>query len=74
MKSLIEAGYTTVLAGGGPAEANIALRDRVEKGEIIGPRHHLGAGEPAADAGRGAGGDSGAGGKGVKHTGEIGLT
>src|SRR4029079_438877 len=38
MKSLIEAGYTTVLAGGGPAEANIALRDRIEKGEIVGPR------------------------------------
>ena len=38
MKSLLEAGYTTVLAGGGPAEANIALRDRIEKGEIIGPR------------------------------------
>src|SRR5688572_16384955 len=38
MKSLIEAGYTTVLAGGGPAEANIALRDRIEKGEFVGPR------------------------------------
>jgi hypothetical protein len=37
MKSLIEAGYTTVLAGGGPAEQNLALRDRIEKGEI-GPR------------------------------------
>src|SRR4029434_8987746 len=38
MKSVLEAGYTTVLAGGGPAEANIALRDRIEKGEIVGPR------------------------------------
>src|SRR6187549_263585 len=38
MKSLIEAGYTTVLAGGGPAEQNIALRDRIDKGEIVGPR------------------------------------
>src|SRR4030095_2785014 len=38
MKSLIEAGYTTVLAGGGPAEQNAALRDRIEKGEFIGPR------------------------------------
>ena len=38
MKLLIEAGYTTVLAGGGPADMNIALRDRVEKGEWVGPR------------------------------------
>ena len=30
MKSVLEAGYTTVLAGGGPAAANIALRDRIE--------------------------------------------
>jgi len=37
MKSLIEAGYTTVLAGGGPAEQNLALRARIEKGEV-GPR------------------------------------
>src|SRR6187549_1843642 len=38
MKSVLEAGYTTVLAGGGPAEANIALRNRIDKGEIVGPR------------------------------------
>src|SRR5205814_1608762 len=38
MRSLLEAGYTTVLAGGGPAEANIALRDRIDKGEFVGPR------------------------------------
>src|SRR5512145_2410070 len=38
MKSLLEAGYTTVLAGGGPADANVALRDRIDKGEFIGPR------------------------------------
>src|SRR5687768_18021314 len=34
MKSMLEAGYTTVLSGGGSAEQNIALRDRIEKGEI----------------------------------------
>ena len=38
MQSLLEAGYTTVLAGGGQAEANIALRDHIDKGEFIGPR------------------------------------
>jgi N-acyl-D-aspartate/D-glutamate deacylase len=36
MRSLLEAGYTTVLAGGGQAEANIALRDRIDKGEFVG--------------------------------------
>jgi hypothetical protein len=38
MRSLLEAGYTTVLAGGGQADANVALRDRIDKGEFIGPR------------------------------------
>jgi imidazolonepropionase-like amidohydrolase len=38
MQALLEAGYTTVLSGGGPAEGNITLRDHIEKGIIIGPR------------------------------------
>ena len=38
MQQLLEAGYTTVLSGGGPAEGNIALRDHIEKGVINGPR------------------------------------
>ena len=38
MRSQLEAGYTTVLAGGGQADANIALRDRIDKGEFVGPR------------------------------------
>ena len=38
MQQLLEAGYTTVLSGGGPAEGNITLRDRIEKGVINGPR------------------------------------
>jgi imidazolonepropionase-like amidohydrolase len=38
MQALLEAGYTTVLSGGGPAEGNIALRDHIEKGLINGPR------------------------------------
>jgi imidazolonepropionase-like amidohydrolase len=38
MQSLLEAGYTTVLSGGGPAEGNITLRDHIESGMINGPR------------------------------------
>jgi len=38
MQDLIDAGYTTVLSGGGPAEGNITLRDHIEKGLIKGPR------------------------------------
>jgi imidazolonepropionase-like amidohydrolase len=75
MRSLLEAGYTTVLAGGGQADANIALRDRIDKGEFIGPRiipsgqvvlRQTPAEARAAVQALAA--------KGVKHTGEIGLT
>jgi imidazolonepropionase-like amidohydrolase len=38
MQALLEAGYTTVLSGGGPAEGNITLRDHIDKGAINGPR------------------------------------
>src|SRR5437016_2784324 len=38
MQQLLDAGYTTVLSGGGPAEGNITLRDHIEKGLIKGPR------------------------------------
>src|SRR5262245_61811737 len=38
MQALLEAGYTTILSGGGPAEGNITLRDHIEKGIINGPR------------------------------------
>jgi imidazolonepropionase-like amidohydrolase len=38
MQALLEAGYTTVLSGGGPAEGNITLRDHIDKGVIHGPR------------------------------------
>jgi len=38
MQALLEAGYTTVLSGGGPADGNITLRDHIEKGVINGPR------------------------------------
>jgi imidazolonepropionase-like amidohydrolase len=75
MRSLVEAGYTTVLAGGGTAEANIALRDRVEKGEWVGPRiiasGQINLRQTPAEA-RAAVQALAA--KGIKHTGEIGLT
>ena len=32
MQAQLEAGYTTILSGGGPAEGNITLRDHIEKG------------------------------------------
>lgn len=38
MQQLLEAGYTTILSGGGPAEGNLMLRDHIEKGVINGPR------------------------------------
>ena len=38
MQSLLEAGYTTFLAGGGMAENNIMLRDHIDSGMINGPR------------------------------------
>src|SRR5678816_1408396 len=33
MQAQLEAGYTTILSGGGPAEGNITLRDHIEKGQ-----------------------------------------
>lgn len=38
MQAQLEAGYTTILSGGGPGDGNITLRDRIESGEINGPR------------------------------------
>ncbi|HUA17643.1 MAG TPA: amidohydrolase family protein [Bryobacteraceae bacterium] len=38
MQALLEAGYTTILSGGGPAEGNITLRDHIDHGLINGPR------------------------------------
>ena len=75
MRLLLEAGYTTVLAGGGQADTNIALRDRIEKGEFIGPRiiasGQVNIRQTPAEA-RAAVQALAA--KGIKHTGEIALT
>ena len=38
MQELLDAGYTTVLSGGGPAEGNLSLKEHIEKGLIKGPR------------------------------------
>ena len=38
MQAQLEAGYTTILSGGGPAEGNITLRNNIESGAINGPR------------------------------------
>jgi imidazolonepropionase-like amidohydrolase len=75
MQSILEAGYTTVLAGGGMAESNLTLRDHIESGMINGPRiipservNLRGTPDEARAAVRAMAA------KGIKHTGEIGLT
>ncbi|OFW28239.1 MAG: hypothetical protein A3G76_04640 [Acidobacteria bacterium RIFCSPLOWO2_12_FULL_65_11] len=75
MRSLLEAGYTTILAGGGAAMANISLRDKVESGTINGPRII-----PSGGAGlnqtpqQASAAVQALAMQGVLHTGEIGLT
>jgi imidazolonepropionase-like amidohydrolase len=75
MQSLLEAGYTTILSGGGPGDGNITLRDKIDKGEINGPRiipsERVNLRSTPAEA-RAAIQAMAA--KGIKHTGEIGLT
>jgi len=75
MQSLLEAGYTTILSGGGPGDGSIALRDHIESGMINGPRiipservNLRGTSEEARAAVRAMAA------KGIKHTGEIALT
>jgi imidazolonepropionase-like amidohydrolase len=76
MQSLLEAGYTTVLAGGGQADNNITLRDHIDSGMINGPRIIPSGQVPirntTPEAAREAVRALAA--KGVKHTGEISLT
>jgi imidazolonepropionase-like amidohydrolase len=75
MQSLLEAGYTTILSAGGPGDGNITLRDHIESGMINGPRvipseriNLRGTPDEARAAIRAMAA------KGIKHTGEIGLT
>jgi len=76
MQAQLEAGYTTILSGGGPADGNITLRDRIESGAINGPRiiptgtlrlNQLTAESARAEIRKMAA-------LGVKYTGEIALT
>jgi imidazolonepropionase-like amidohydrolase len=75
MQSILEAGYTTVLAGGGMAENNLMLRDHIDSGMINGPRvipsGTVSLRQTPAEA-RAAVQALAA--KKIKHTGEIGLT
>jgi len=75
MQSLLEAGYTTILSGGGPGDGNLTLRDHIESGMINGPRiipservNLRGTPEEARAAIRAMAA------KGIRHTGEIALT
>jgi imidazolonepropionase-like amidohydrolase len=75
MLSLLEAGYTTILSGGGPGDGNITLRDHIESGMIKGPRiipservNLRGTPDEARAAVRAMAA------KGIKNTGEIVLT
>ncbi|HJT86404.1 MAG TPA: amidohydrolase family protein [Bryobacteraceae bacterium] len=76
MQALLEAGYTTILSGGGPAEGNITLRDHIEKGLINGPRiipsGSLRLNNNTPESAREAIRKMAA--MGIKFTGEIGLT
>jgi imidazolonepropionase-like amidohydrolase len=75
MQALLEAGYTTILSGGGPGDGNITLRDHIESGAINGPRIipservNLRATPDEARAAIRA-----MAAKGITHTGEIALT
>ena len=75
MQSLLESGVTTVLIGGGQAEANLALTKKVESGEYNGPRlipsGQVSLRQTPAEARAAV---QALAKLGVKHTGEIGLT
>ena len=75
MQALIEAGFTTVLSGGGPGDGNLTLIQHIESGQINGPRvlaservNLRGTPDEARAAIRAMAA------KGIKHTGEIAIT
>lgn len=86
MQDLLEAGYTTVLSGGGPADGTLMLRKHIESGQINGPRilpsgwvpgrrpgaGRIGIGDITPDEARARIGELAA--MGIKWTGEIALT
>ena len=76
MLSLLEAGYTTVLNGGGDGDDNVELSNRISSGEVLGPRliashrpDFLNMTPQQARAEIRAMAE-----RGIMHTGEIGLT
>jgi len=75
MQSLLEAGYTTVLIGGGAAEANLALAKKIASAEYNGPRvipsGTVALRQTPLEARMAV---QGLAQMGIKHTGEIGLT
>jgi imidazolonepropionase-like amidohydrolase len=75
MQDLIEAGFTTVLSGGGPGDGNLTLREHIDSGKINGPRvipservNLRGTPEQARAAIRAMAA------KGIRNTGEIAVT
>ena len=38
LQEFLEAGYTTLMSGGGPVPGIVQLKDRIEKGQLKGPR------------------------------------
>lgn len=76
MLSLLEAGYTTVLQGGGDGDVNLELAKQISSGDVLGPRvipsHrpdflNMTPEQARAEIREMAG-------KGIMHTGEIALT
>jgi imidazolonepropionase-like amidohydrolase len=76
MQSLLEAGYTTILNGGGQADSNLALSNRIASGEVVGPRlipsGSVNVRNMTPNEARAAIRAMAA--MGVMHTGEIGMT
>jgi imidazolonepropionase-like amidohydrolase len=76
MQAQLEAGYTTLLSGGGPAEGNMMLREHIESGQINGPRiipsGSLRLNQHTPESARAEIRKMAA--MGIKFTGEIGLT
>jgi imidazolonepropionase-like amidohydrolase len=76
MQAQLEAGYTTILSGGGPADGNITLRDHIDSGQINGPRiipsGQLRLNQHTPESARAE--IQKMAGMGVKFTGEIALT
>jgi imidazolonepropionase-like amidohydrolase len=76
MQRQLEAGYTTILSGGGPGEGNLTLRQHIESGQINGPRiipsERLRLAGLTPEAGREAVRKIKA--MGIDYTGEISLT